>query len=381
MMVPFHYATRNLLRQPWRLVQITTGIALVVAIVAFAAAFSSGMQASLATSGDPKNVILLGSGSEESVERSEVSATVPGVVAGSVSGLAMAGSEPAVSPEVYYNGMVTVQGTQAQAILRGVTWQALAVHQSVRLIDGNFPGPDEIMVGARTAAWLGIPAEQLALGETISFEGRDYRISGHFVAPQTVLEAELWLDLNDLMAVTQRDTLSSVVVRMDTATAGSLDLFATSRLDLEIVAIAEDVYYQQLGHFFQPIRIITWVTAILVALGAIFGGLNTMYAAIASRSKEMATLQAIGFRRWMLLISLMQEAAMTGLLGAALGIVLALYVIDGQSIAFSTGVFALLLTPETLVAAMLLGLGLALVGTLPPAIRCLYPSLSQTLRG
>ena len=381
MMVPFHYATRNLLRQPWRLVQITTGIALVVAIVAFAAAFSSGMQASLATSGDPKNVILLGSGSEESVERSEVSATVPGVVAGSVSGLAMAGSEPAVSPEVYYNGMVTVQGTQAQAILRGVTWQALAVHQSVRLIDGNFPGPDEIMVGSRTAAWLGIPGEQLALGETISFEGRDYRISGHFVAPQTVLEAELWLDLNDLMAVTQRDTLSSVVVRMDTATAGSLDLFATSRLDLEIVAIAEDVYYQQLGHFFQPIRIITWVTAILVALGAIFGGLNTMYAAIASRSKEMATLQAIGFRRWMLLISLMQEAAMTGLLGAALGIVLALYVIDGQSIAFSTGVFALLLTPETLVAAMLLGLGLALVGTLPPAIRCLYPSLSQTLRG
>jgi putative ABC transport system permease protein len=374
------YAWRNLLRQPGRFVQVTGGIALVVVIVAFAAAFSAGMQQSLAASGDPQNVIILGTGSEESVERSQIPAVVAGVVGKSLGGLATVGGQPAVSAEVYYNGEVVVDGHVAQALLRGVTWQALGVHQRVRLIAGRFPGPDEIMVGRQVAQWLGVPETALVLGRTIEFEGRPYRISGHFVAPQTVQEAEVWMNLSDLMTATQRQTLSSVVLRRDTASFGAIDLFAASRLDLEITALPEDVYYAQLGEFFRPIRIITWITALLLVFAALFGGVHTMYAAIASRVKELATLQALGYRRWMLAISLLQEAVVIGVLGSLLGAAVAVVFLEGRTFALSTGVFALAVTPSILLGSLGLGVMLAIGGTAPPAMRCLFPSLAQTLR-
>ena len=126
------------------------------------------MQQSLSASGDAQNVIILGAGSEESVERSQISAVVAGVVSSSLAGLASVGGQPAVSPEVYYNGEVAVTivadagsgfgsenaraAVTAQAILRGVTWQAFGVHQRVRLTAGIFLGPTRLSLAVKQRA-------------------------------------------------------------------------------------------------------------------------------------------------------------------------------------------------------------------------------------
>lgn len=379
-MLPLDYALRNLLRQPGRCLQLILGSALVVVLVSAAESFGTGMQESLGATGDPANVIILGAGSEESVERSEVDLQVEGIIAASIAGLAEEQGRPAVSGEVVFNTFVHVDDERVPAILRGVTPAALAVHRRLRLVEGHFPGPDEILVGAQAHRVLGVAPERLAVGQTLHFEGHDYRISGRAIAPGTVLESECWIDRSDLMAATGRDGISCVIARLDSATPSDIELFAAMRQDLEIVAIDAATYYQQLGDFLQPIAWMAWATALLIALGAVFGGLNTLYAAFAARAAELASLQAIGFRRLAIAWSLLQESLIATLTGTALGLIAAVLLLDGITVVFSIGVFALLVTPSTLLLGLATGSALGIIGCIPPAWRCLAPPLPVVLR-
>ena len=173
--------------------------------------------------------------------------------------------------------------------------KSLLVHDTVQLLEGRFPSPGEVMVGSLAHRKLGVPAGDLSVGEAISFGRSQFKIAGIFTAPGTVLESEIWFDRNDLATVTQRDSLSAVVLRLDDAEFDDVQVFTLQRNDLELAAIREDNYYDKLSSFYAPIRTMTWLTAALVAAGAVFGGLNTLYAAFASRIKELATLQSIGF--------------------------------------------------------------------------------------
>ncbi|NRA39296.1 MAG: ABC transporter permease [Planctomycetes bacterium] len=381
-MLPFDYAARNCLRSPARLVQLIIGSMLVVLLVCFAAAFGEGMTRGLAMSGDEKNVIILGSGSEESVERSEVAVSSEGIIAASISGIAEYMGESAVSGEIYYNGLITISEKKTvQAILRGVNEQALDVHQNVRLVAGTWPRANEIMVGVRCHQALGLQPEELAIGQSLMFEDQHYRISGHFIAPGSVLEAEIWMDREDLMAATQRDSLSCVVIRLGEAELADIEYFVSTRLDLELVAISEVDYYRQLAAFYQPISFMAWITALLIAAGAMLGGINTLYAAFAARQRELATLQAIGYSRTAVFISLLQESLMTVMLGACIALALGIWVIDGLQISFASGVFSLHWDVEILVLGVITASILGIFGTVPPAWRCLAPSLTSSLRG
>ncbi len=257
-MLPLDYAARNCLRSPTRLIQLIIGSALVILLVCFAAAFGRGMEAGLQASGDARNVILLGSGSEESVERSEVHVSSEGIVAATIQGLAQNMGETAVSGEVYYNGLVRIHDQDSQAILRGVTSRALQVHQQVRIVEGHWPGPNQMLIGKQAHRSLGIEADQLRIGDSIIFEDEAYTISGRFIAPDSVLESELWLDREDLMTATQRTSLSCIVIRLESAEIGDVEYFASTRLDLELVALAETEYYQQLASFYKPIALMAW---------------------------------------------------------------------------------------------------------------------------
>ena len=124
----------------------------------------------------------------------------------------------------------------------------------------------------------------------------------------------------------------------------------------------------------------TWVTAALVGAGAVFGGLNTLYAAFASRIKEMGTLQSIGFTRVALFVSLIQESLLATLTGTLVAFVLAYFLLDGHTVPFSVGTFTLKLTPTVLTSGLITGVLLGSIGTLPPAFRCLLPSLPKSLR-
>ena len=381
-MLPFSYAARNLFRSKSRLFQTIGGSALVVLLVMSSLAINDGMNRVLAASGSPENVILLGAGSEESIQRSEVPERVAGIVEAAVPGISEALGVRAVSSEIHYMNYLSLDdGTRAQAMFRGVTPQALRVHPQVRLMEGAFPSSGQAMAGRLAWRKLGVSEAAMKVGGKVLLDGQEIIISGIFAAPGTVLESEIWLPLGDLRVIAKRETISCVVLRLDDAADFTeVDLFAKQRLDLELAALRESDYYGQLSAFFKPLRIMTWITAGLIAAGAVFGGLNTLYAAFAPRVREMAALQAIGFSRRTLWFSLVQESTMACLAGALLASVAALVLLDGRTVPFSIGTFTLEITPLVAAAGILTGVGLGWIGAIPPAVRCLMPPLPTALR-
>lgn len=381
-MLPFHYAVRNLFRSKSRLLQTIVGSALVVLLVMASTAINTGMKKVLSASGSPHNVILIGAGSEESIQRSEVPESSAGIAEASIPGIAERLGVRAVSSEIHYmNYLQFPDGRKTQAMFRGVMPEAMRVHPEVRIDEGVFPGSGEVMVGRLAWRKLGLKEGELKLGSTMILDGQNLKVSGVFAAPGTVLESELWATLGDLRVLSKRETLSCVVVRLDdTADFDEADLFAKQRLDLELSALRESDYYDRLSSFFKPLRAMTWITAGLIAAGALFGGINTLYAAFASRVREMATLQAIGFGRGSLLLSLVQESTLACLTGALVASLLAVFLLDGRTIPFSIGSFTLEIGPAVALTGIGTGLFLGLLGALPPAIRCLRPSLHSALR-
>lgn len=380
-MLPFTYAVRNLFRDPSRLAQTVGGSAIVVLLLVAAVALNEGMDRVLSSSGSPKNVILVGKGSEESIERSEVDILAESAAETSISGIEERLGVPAVSGEIVYQAPLrTESGKEEPSLLRGVLEKALLVHTSVQVLEGNFPGPGEVMVGHLAHRKLGVGESELAIGKKLYFGENAVTIAGRFSAPGTVLESEIWFDRNDLASFTQRGSLSAIIVRLKEPDAEEAELFAFQRNDLELSAIREDHYYDKLSIFYGPIKMMTWVTAALVGAGAIFGGLNTLYAAFAARIKEMGTLQSIGYTRTALFVSLIQESLLATLTGTLLAFVLAYFLLDGRTVPFSIGTFTLTLTPTVIFTGLLTGILLGSIGTLPPAIRCLMPSLPKALR-
>ena len=381
-MLPFTYAVRNLFRSKSRLLQTIGGSAMVVLLVMASVAINNGMERVLSASGSDQNVILVGAGSEESVERSEVPENTAGIAEAGVPGISETLGVRAVSSEIHYMNYINLpDGRKSQAMLRGVTLQALRVHPEVRLVLGRFPSAGQVMVCRLAWRKLGLDENDIKVGGILLLEKQEVTISGIFAAPGTVLESEIWTTLGDLRVLAKRETLSCVVLRLDDpADFTEADLFAKQRLDLELSALRESDYYNRLSAFFKPLRVMTWITAGLIAAGALFGGVNTLYAAFASRVREMATLQSIGFSRGALLVSLVQESTLACLTGALFASVVAVVLLDGRTIPFSIGAFTLEVGPSVAITGIVTGLLLGLLGALPPAFRCLKPPLPTALR-
>jgi putative ABC transport system permease protein len=396
--LPFEYAVRNLGRSPNRLILSVAGSALVVLLILIAGGFVQGMSKALAASGGAHNVILLGAGSEDSIERSEIEASVPGVIAASIAGIRSRAGVPFVSPEVHV--MLPVRAGSAatpkapaaerQIMVRGITPAASLVHESVALTDGRWPraGSDEVIVGRMASAVLAVPDSDLAVGNTIEFDRRPWTIVGRFAAPGTVVEAEIWLPITDVKAATKRETISCVVLTLDPfdeatgegAEFADIDAFTKTRPDLELSAMTELAYYNKLAQFFGPIKLVAWVTAGLIAIGGLFGGLNTMYAAFASRIRELGTLQSLGFRRLAIVWSMIQESTLATAAGGLIACALGVFVLDGLAVRFSMGAFGLVIDHSVVGLGLLCGLSLGVLGALPPAIRCLSPAIPVALK-
>jgi putative ABC transport system permease protein len=237
------------------------------------------------------------------------------------------------------------------------------------------------MVGRLAWRKLGVPDSSLKPGAEVTIDGSAMTVSGTFAAPGTVMESEVWAALGDLHMLAQRETVSCVVLRMDDAAHFSeAELFAQQRLDLELAALRESDYYAALSSFFKPLRVMTWITAGLIAAGAVFGGFNTLYAAFASRIRELATLQAIGYGRGAIFLSLVQESLIACLAGTLLASVTAIFLLDGRTIPFSIGAFTVSVSPQVALAGLATGILLGILGAIPPAIRCLRPPLPTALR-
>ena len=385
-LLPWEYGVRGLARSPMRLALAVVGSTLVVLLILTAGAFVRGMNRSLRTTAVAQNVILLGAGSEESFERSEIQPSVPGLVQASVPQIMNRFGLPYVSPEVYL--MTSVREHRdapgaGQITVRGVTPAAFLVHAQARVSQGRAPenGKDEILVGSLAATRLGVPEDHVAVGRQLWFDDRAWTIVGRLDAPGTVIEAEIWAPLTDLQIAAKRENLSCVVVTMGpTGSLDDVDAFARQRLDLELVALRESDYYAKLGTFYRPIQATVWATALLIALGGLLGGLNTMYAAIAARVREIGALQVLGFSRRAIVVAILQESLLTTTAGTLIAAVLAAIVLDGLTVQFSAGVFGLVIDPKVLLAGVLAGLALGVIGALPPAIRCLRIPVVEALR-
>ena len=380
-MIPLTYSCRNLLRRPVQSIQLIIGSSLVVMLVMLAACMNQAMDRTLARTGEPRNVILLGAGSEESVERSEVRNGLEQIIASSIPGILQTMEKPTISPEIHFNGMLSANKVNSQALVRGVRHEALWVHKEIRILEGRFPESGEIMIGRLAHQKLGISSSALQIGKIVELSGEKMVISGIFDAIGTVMEAEVWVPLQDLMTYTQRDKLSCVIVSLvNTDYIPDLDAFTKQRLDLELVAIQETEYYAKLSNFYAPIRWMAWLCAILLSIGALFGGLNTLYAAFSARIQEFGAMQAIGFSRKAILLSLTQESCFTGFIGSFCAFFISIVWLQGLTFPFSIGVFILDFNSSILILGLVTGISLGIVGGVPPAWNCLHPTLSETLK-
>jgi putative ABC transport system permease protein len=267
-------------------------------------------------------------------------------------------------------------------LFRGVTKAAYLVHPQVTVVEGSEPrGPFELMVGGLVATRMDLPPSALAVGKTIRLEGRDWEIVGRFAAPGTILEAEMWTRLEDLMVATKREDVSCVTIRLDDPDSfDDVDLFTAQRLDLEVAAMPEKVLMGALERGLNPIVALARWMAVMVLVGAGFACANTMFAAVLARTKELGTLRAIGYSPFAVGFALLQEALLVAFLGAALGIGAAL-VIGDLPIRFPMGAFRI----ELSLPQRALGLGAALVagiiGGLVPALRAVRMPLVDALGG
>ncbi len=381
-LLPWEYGIRNLFRRPTRTVLTLAGLTTVVLLVFVVVAFIRGLDASLAVSGDPRAVLVYSIGAAEDIENSAVPAHIPALLSATLRGIDRRYGVSYVSPELYTATRVAVDDLPPRmAVLRGVTPQAPLVRRQVQMTAGKWPAAGEILVGRLAATKLGCDPKLLAIGSTVTLAGREYRVSGHFAAGGAAYESELWFPLANLQQAMKRQDLSLVAVSLaDGASVADVQLFCMERVDLELQAIAETRYYALLQSHYRPVRMLGWVVVCLVAGAGIFAGLNTMYGAVVGRVKELATLQALGFRRPAIALSLVQEATVLTAAGSLLAAVLALVLVNGVAVRFTMGAFALRVDSTTVLVGCGTGLLLGLFGAVPPALKAMRLPIVEGLK-
>jgi ABC-type lipoprotein release transport system permease subunit len=382
-LLPWDYGMRNLFRRPTRTALTLAALTVVVLMVFVVVGFVRGLEASLANSGDRDVVLVYSVGSEGNIETSSIEANVPGLLVGSLSGIRRQRNLSCVSPELYLGTRVAAgeDESASMGLVRGVTTAAPLVRREVRITDGDWPGPGEVLVGRLAAAKLGYRTDDLAIGNSVTMEGRSWRISGHFAAGGSAFESELWCRLPDFQQATKRQDLSLVALLLDPGTkASQAQIFCKQRTDLELQAMAETAYYAVLTKHYGPVRMLAWLVVFLVAGAGVFAGLNLMYGAVTGRTRELATLQAIGFRRRAILLSLVQEGALLAATGSLIAAALAIVFLNNAAVRFTMGAFTLRVDAIALLVGCGTGLAVGVIGALPPALKALRANVVDSLK-
>lgn len=382
-LLPWEYGVRNLLRRPTRTVLTLLALSTVVLLVFVVVGFIRGLENSLAESGNRDVVLVYSVGAEENIENSAISAQTPSLLSASLDGVQKRFGVEHVSPELYLGTRVQTDESTPSGLglVRGVTPTVPLVRGRVRLVEGHWPGSNEIIVGKLVATKLGCNPSELAIGETLNFEKRAWKISGHFAAGGAAFESEIWCRLPDFQQALKRQDLSLVALRLaPNVKPAVVQLFCKERTDLELQALSETEYYESLQQHYKPVRLLAWTVVFLVAGAGVFAGLNMMYGAVAGRIREIATLQAIGYRRRAILVSLIQEGALLAASGSLLAGFVALGLLNGMAVRFTMGAFALHIDGVSLLIGSGVGLLLGVVGALPPALKALRLPVAQSLK-
>lgn len=388
MAIPIIYNVRSVRARWVSAIVAVLGIAGTVGVFLAMLALARGFHATLLASGSAENAIIRRAGatgemdSVVTLDQARIVQDAPGV--------ARAAGQPLVSSEVVVIASFPLKatGTDANVQVRGVSPNVLEVRRNVRMTQGRFlkPGVSELVVGKNAAAsYAGFQ-----LGQTVRFGGATWKVVGILDGGGSAFDSEIWCDARVLNQAYKRpeNIFQSVTVRLTSPAALtelkdalSTDPRMTAQVDREV-----EFYEKQSRALTTLITVLGSIVAVVMGVGAVFGALNTMYAAVAERSREIATMRAIGFGAGSITLSFIVEALFIALVGGLLGCV-AVLPLNGITTGtlnwqtFSHLAFAFRVTPPILGLGLLFAMLMGLVGGVPPAIRAARRPVALALRG
>ncbi|MDP8985090.1 MAG: FtsX-like permease family protein [Pseudomonadota bacterium] len=364
---------------------IVVGLAGVVAVFTALLAMATGFESTLKAAGRPDVAIVMRGGSDAEInsgldrESSDLIKQAHGIRAGA-DGTPAASAEILVIAELVRKNDVR---SGANITIRGVDPAAFALRPQLKIVAGRAfaTGVRELIVGRGVLRQF----QGADVGDVVRMRGSQWTVVGVFESGDAN-ESELWADVNVARTTFGRSGSSSVRVGLGPQGFDELQraLAADPRLTVDV--IREQEYYSgQTRQFRQTIGVLAGVVTAIMALGAIFAALNSMYAAVATRSKEIATLRAIGFGGLPVLVSVMIEALLLALLGGVLGALLAYVLFDNLSVStlgqsFTQVVFDFKVTPGLVVRGLVISLVIGMTGGFFPALRATRLPVVEALR-
>ena len=364
------------------------GITGVVVVFVAVLSIGEGFKAAMTNAGRSDRAIIMRSGADSEMssglagDHVNIIKTAPGILQGT-NATPLASSEMFVVIDV--NRKAT--NTAANVPLRGVDATVLEVRPEVKIVEGKMFsfGTNEVIVGRAANRQF----SKLNVGDALHSGEISWQIVGVFEAKGSVAETEIWCDVKILQNNYRRgNSYQSVLVRLDSA--ASFDPFKdwlTSNPQIDVQVRRESEYLESQSRALTTlVRILGSIIAILMGIGAVFGAVLTMYAAVVTRTREIATLRALGFGSMPVLLSVMGESIFLALCGGVIGGALAFLIFNGYQTStmnwqtFSQVAFAFAVTPALLVQGILYSLAMGLVGGVFPALRAARLPISQALR-
>ena len=386
MAIPLSYNVRNVFQRPGTTLATVVGIGLTVAILIAAFSLAAGFQQALVETGSADNAIALRKGADSEIS-SGISRDAANILRAHPEVATTPDGRPLVSPEVVVlinKPRLGLSGS-SNVTVRGVDPEAFLLRDRVRIVDGRMfrPGTDEVVIGQRIARRF----RDCAIGDHIRFGQQAFTVVGHFAAGGTGFESEIWGDNKVLMPVFRGEYFQSVTFRMKNpykfdALKGELE--SDPRLGIQLKR--ERVFYaDQSSMLSGVIRFAGIFITLIMAVGAVFGAMNTMFASIGARTREVAPLMVLGFSPLAIMSSFLIEAVILALLGGVLGCLLALP-INGITTSttnfssFSEVAFAFRVTPGALLAGLIFAAAMGLVGGFLPALQAARRPIASSLR-
>jgi putative ABC transport system permease protein len=386
MALPISYNVRSLYVRGRVTLLAIGGIALVIAVLIVLVAMASGFRIALQAAGLPDNAIVTQRGSTSEIT-SGISRDAVNVISVDSRVARDAAGNPLASPDMVVVASMRRREDNADVnvVIRGVTPMAFKVRPTVRIAEGrNFtPGLYEVIVGRRLFARMA----GMELGRTLRMQRRDWTIVGVFDANGSGLESEVWGDKEAMGPAFGRGAgAQTLTVRLEdprTIVAFNQDLQRNPRMQVQIVPERE-YYAQQSAQVSGALLALAVFVALVMGVGAVFGAMNTMYAIVAARTREIGTLRALGFSRVSILAAFVIESTCLAVVGGAVGCLIALPANGITSAAgganFAEVAFAFRITPASLIAGMTLAVLMGIAGGLLPSLRAARLPITSALR-
>jgi len=387
MAIPVVYNFRSVKARWTSAIVAVLGIAGTVGVFVAMLSLARGFRATLVSSGSKDNALIVRAGATSemtsgvSLDEVKVMQDAPGI--------ARAADGPLVSPEAVLMAPIPLRstGTDANVQLRGVSPNVLEIRKQIKIVQGRMfkPGLAEIVVGKNA----NVSYSGLTLGNTMGLGNNRFQVVGVFDAGGSAFDSEVWADAHLLRSAYNRpDTFfQSVTVHLTSPDALQQvkdALTSDPRLNVD-VSREVDYYAKQSTRMTTLITVLGGMVAAVMAIGAVFGALNTMYSAVAERGREIATMRALGFGALTVVLSFLIEAVLISFVGGALGCA-AVLPLNGFTTGamnwqtFSHLAFAFKITPDLLLGGIIFALGMGIAGGLLPAIHAAARPVAAALR-